>query len=92
MADLIWRDTSNGVTAIWQMNYSGVRQGATFPGGAGMDRKIQQVRDVNGDSYADLVWRNPNTGGTATWLMNSDALRGDASFPEGAGSKWELQA
>ena len=90
-ADLVWRNTDTGATAVWLMNESGFVDSATFPGGAGPNWIIQGVKDVNGDGYADLVWRNIDTGATATWLMNSDGLREAATFPGGAGDEWQLR-
>ena len=90
-ADLVWRNTDTGATAVWLMNESGLLDSATFPGGAGPNWIIQGVKDVNGDGYADLVWRNTETGATATWLMDSDGLRDSTTFPGDAGEEWQLR-
>ena len=82
---------SSGATAVWLMNASGLREGATFPGGAGLEWTIEAVRDVNGDGRVDLVWRSSENGASAVWLMNSSGLLQEATFPGGAGPEWELQ-
>ena len=41
VADLVWRDTSSGTTAVWQMNTSGLRESTSFPGGAGLEWQLR---------------------------------------------------
>ena len=91
IADLVWRNTLNGATAVWLMNADGQRENATFPGGAGLEWVIRGVRDVDGNGPADLVWRNNSNGATAIWRMNSSGTRDSASFPGGAGLGWAIQ-
>ena len=90
-ADLAWRNTSTGATATWLMNTLGLREGATFPGGAGLDWVIQGVSDIDGDGPADFVWRNTRSGATAVWLMNAVGLRAGTTFPGVVGLAWTIQ-
>ena len=90
-ADLIWRNSNNGATAVWLMNQAGLRETATFPGGAPLQWVIQDVGDVNSDGSVDFVWRNTTSGATALWLMNAAGLRDGATFPGGAGMEWVIK-
>ena len=91
-ADFVWRNTVTGATAVWLMNASGDLEGATSPGGLGLNWVIQKVGDVNGDGQGDFVWRQPGTGITALWLMNSGGLRDSMTFPGGAEVQWEIKS
>ncbi len=68
-ADLVWRNTSDGNTAIWLMNGMTIAASG-FPGGVPAAWQIAGVGDVNGDGMADVIWRNSASGGVAVWLMD----------------------
>ncbi|GJL67527.1 MAG: hypothetical protein NPIRA06_01620 [Nitrospirales bacterium] len=68
-ADLVWRNTSDGNTAIWLMNGTTIAASG-FPGGVPAAWQIAGVGDVNGDGKADVIWRNGSSGGVAVWLMD----------------------
>ena len=91
IGDLAWRDTTNGATAVWLMNPSGLRQEPTFPGGAGLEWVIKGRGDVDGERSSDLVWRDTDSGATAVWLMNTEGTLREASFPGGAGLDWTIK-
>ena len=91
ITDLVWRNTSSGATALWLMNSDGLREEATFPGGAGLEWAIRGVGDANGNGLSDLVWRNMSSGATAIWLMNTSGTRDSATFPGGASLDWAIQ-
>ena len=90
-ADFMWRNMENGATAVWLMNEEGLREAATFPGGAGLDWLVRGVGDVNNDGIADFVWRNIVDGATAVWLMNEEGLRETTTFPGAAGLAWSIR-
>jgi hypothetical protein len=56
-ADLVWRNTSNGATAIWLMNGTAIAS-TGFPGGVPLAWQIAGVGDVNADGKADIIWRH----------------------------------
>ncbi|MDH3503410.1 MAG: FG-GAP-like repeat-containing protein [Nitrospirota bacterium] len=87
-ADIIWRNTSSGASAVWLMN--GVNIASTgFPGGASLAWQIAGVGDLNGDGKADLVWRNASSGAVAVWLMNGATIT-STGFPGGAPLAWQI--
>jgi hypothetical protein len=72
MADLVWRNTVDGDTAIWLMNGATV----SMAGGFGMvptTYSIAQVGDYDGDGMSDLLWRD-NLGNTSIWFMNGTSV------------------
>ncbi len=68
-ADIVWRNTSNGTTAVWLMNGTSIAVSG-FPGGVPKVWQIVGAGDVNGDGKGDVIWRNTSNGTVATWLMN----------------------
>jgi YVTN family beta-propeller protein len=67
-ADILWRNTTTGETAIWLMNGLDAKSYASVhPGTAGW--RVTNVRDLDGDQKDDLVWRSA-AGETAAWLMD----------------------
>lgn len=56
-ADIVWRHTSNGTTAIWLMNGTTIAS-LSFPGGVPAAWEIVGIGDVNADGKADVMWRN----------------------------------
>jgi len=74
-ADILWRNSSTGQVAIWEMN------GTTLLPGTGyisnipdLTWKISGTGDFNGDGKADILWRNSSTGQLAIWEMNGTTL------------------
>jgi hypothetical protein len=88
-ADLVWRNTSDGNTAIWLMNGTTIVSSG-FPAGMSVAWQIAQVGDVNGDGKADVIWRNDTSGTVAVWLMNGLAIT-DVGFPGSASTDWAIQ-
>jgi hypothetical protein len=88
-ADLVWRNTSDGNTAIWLMNGTTI-VASGFPGGVPLVWQIAGVGDVNGDGKADVIWRDGTNGTVAEWLMNGLAVTA-VGFPGSASIDWEIQ-
>ncbi|MDR4461199.1 MAG: PASTA domain-containing protein [Nitrospirales bacterium] len=87
-ADLVWRNNSNGNTAIWLMD--GITIAASgFPGGVPMAWQIAGTGDVNGDTKADVIWRNGANGGVAVWLMDGLTIV-STGFPGSASLAFEV--
>jgi FG-GAP-like repeat len=66
-ADLLWRNTATGETAIWLMD------GTTRISGAGLlgpNWQIVRTGDFNGDGKADILFTNTVTHEKVMWLMD----------------------
>jgi YVTN family beta-propeller protein len=72
-ADILWRNTTTGETAIWLMNGLDAKSYASVHSGTAGWR-VTNVRDLDGDQKDDLVWRSA-TGETAAWLMDGLAAK-----------------
>jgi len=89
-ADILWRNTSNGTTAVWLMNGTAIAASG-FPGGVPLGWQIDGVGDVNADGKADVIWRNMSSGSVAVWLMNGATIT-TVGFPGSASMEWSIQA
>ena len=87
-ADLVWRNNSNGNTAIWLMDGTTIAASG-FPGGVPVAWQIAGIGDVNGDSKADVIWRNDASGGVAVWLMDGFTII-STGFPGSASLAFEI--
>ena len=87
-ADLVWRNNSNGNTAIWLMDGTTIAASG-FPGGVPVAWQIAGVGDVNGDNKADVIWRNGTSGGVAVWLMDGLTII-STGFPGSASPAFEI--
>ncbi|WP_447962503.1 FG-GAP-like repeat-containing protein [Nitrospira sp. Ecomares 2.1] len=89
-ADLLWRNTKNGSTAIWLLNETGVATSG-FPGGVPPAWHIAGSGDVNGDGKADVIWRHSTSATVAIWLMNGATIT-SVGFPANVPTAWSLEA
>jgi beta-lactam-binding protein with PASTA domain len=87
-ADLVWRNTSDGNTAIWLMN-GPVIAASGFPGGVPLVWQIAGVGDVNADGMADVIWRESTSGTVAVWLMNGVTITA-VGFPGSASPEFVI--
>jgi uncharacterized protein (DUF2141 family) len=75
-ADILWRQKSTGVVAIWLLDASrttglaavSVAQKITAPIDLGY--KIIAFKDLTGDGKADVTWRNESSGKVAFWEID----------------------
>ena len=88
-ADLVWRNTSNGSTAIWLLDGAAIAS-TGFPGGVSAAWQIVGVGDVNADGKADVIWRNSTSGTVAVWLMDGVTIT-STGFPGSAPTEWDIQ-
>jgi uncharacterized protein YkwD len=67
-SDILWRNTTDGNVALWQMNGSNLTTGSVFAN-VSTNWQIAGTGDFNGDRKADILWRNTD-GSVAIWQMN----------------------
>ncbi len=71
-SDLLWHDTSGGVTAVWLMNNTG-KCGATAPGTeADTNWQVFAPGDFDGDGNSDIFWTNAATNQMKIWFLDTD--------------------
>ena len=46
-ADLVWRNTTNGATMVWQMKADGFRGPITFAGGVALNWELVPIEQVS---------------------------------------------
>jgi len=73
-SDVFWRNGSNGLNTIWQMNGLTVTVGIPTTQLPDTNWKLGGVGDFNGDGQPDLIWRNTSTGDVGVWLMNGTSV------------------
>jgi FG-GAP-like repeat/Gametolysin peptidase M11 len=72
-ADLLWRNSGSGQTAIWLMK--GLTSTAAATVFTDANWKAVRAADFDGDDDSDLLWQNDSTGQTAIWLMNGTSTK-----------------
>jgi hypothetical protein len=73
-ADILWRNTSTGDLAIWEMNGTTVlNPGTSGVGAVPTTWSIVGTGDFNGDGKSDILWRD-TAGDIAIWEMNGNAV------------------
>lgn len=88
-ADILWRNSSNGVVTIWLMDGATIASSGSL-GGVSAAWQIVGLGDVNADGKADVIWRNGTSGTMAVWLM--DGLRiTSVGFPGRTSTDWEIE-
>ncbi len=78
-ADILWRNTDTGVTAIWKMDGFAM-DGSASIGAPPLEWQVQGLADFDGDARADILWRHGTSGNTVIWKMNGLAMDGSASI------------
>jgi hypothetical protein len=86
--DLVWRNNSSGLVAVWLMNGLNIAASG-FPAGVPLVWQIEGVGDVNGDGRADVIWRHSLSGTVAIWLMNGVAIT-SVGFPGSASTEFTI--
>jgi hypothetical protein len=71
-ADLVWKNSATGASALWLMNGTAFASGQQLLGDPAWS--VTQVADFDDDGRSDLIWRNSATGATAMWLMSGATL------------------
>ena len=94
LSELIWRHTTTGHIASWQMAGLQLSGGnALGPGAIDLSWQIVGAGDFNRDGHRDLVWRH-NDGRTSLWLMQGTQLMSGTLFTPDrvADTNWRIVA
>ncbi|NEO54934.1 MAG: DUF4347 domain-containing protein [Okeania sp. SIO3B5] len=83
IADILWRNSTNGANSIWLMNDDGTRNSSVNPGRVDTAWDVAGVDDFNADGVTDILWRHGTLGNNRIWLMNSDGTRSSIVNPGG---------
>ncbi|MDH3913376.1 MAG: hypothetical protein OEU09_19015, partial [Rhodospirillales bacterium] len=68
-ADILWRNTANGATRMWQMDGATVLANQGI-GAASMSWLVTRLGDYDGGGKYDIQWRHTTTGANRLWLMD----------------------
>ncbi|HEY0661319.1 MAG TPA: FG-GAP-like repeat-containing protein [Lysobacter sp.] len=72
-SDILWRNSSTGVNAIWRSANSATQQPITAV--ANQAWKVVGIGDFNNDNVSDVLWRNSGTGVNAIWRSANSATQ-----------------
>jgi CARDB/FG-GAP-like repeat/Bacterial pre-peptidase C-terminal domain len=86
-ADLLWRNTQTGQTAVWLLD--GLTRAAQAAYDVPTSWKVEAAGDYNLDGRTDLLWRDQTTGDVATWLMNGTTILAQGFTLRGLVSNWQ---
>jgi len=80
-SDIVWRNTANGLNALWLMNGASFSSILNLPALPNTNYVIGGIGDFNGDGKPDILWRNMTTGQNAVWLMSGANLLSIVDLP-----------
>jgi hypothetical protein len=92
-SDILWRN-ANGAVTVWGVTgdvHADQLHLGLFNAAAGLDWKIQDVADFDGDGRADMLWRNTN-GEVQIWKSVSSGFQMGAFSSSSAGNEWQIAA
>ncbi len=97
--DILWRYTADGASrgqnVVWFMNGITRTGVATLPRLTGLDWKVEDVADFNGDGAPDILWRNHGNGADrgkiAAWFMDGVTRTGVGNLPTSADLNWKIE-
>ena len=90
VADILWRNTTDGNNQIWLMNNDGSRNSIAYPGYRDTNWQAVEVADFSNDGVADILWRNSSNGNNEIWLMNNDGTRNTIAYPGARNTNWQV--
>src|SRR5207237_3802375 len=86
-ADLIWRNSTNGLFTEWQSNGNGFTPN-TYVGNVDTSWTLAATNDFNGDGKADLLWRN-GSGVFTEWQSTGSGFTPNVDI-DSVASSWVL--
>lgn len=93
IADIPWRNISDGSNSLWTLNQTPAVNNVTQPPRiASQDWQIAAVGDFNADDRADFLWRNrvEQDGRVSMWLMNGATRTGDIALSAIKSQLWQV--
>jgi len=93
MRDILWRNSSDATTYLWNMN-STVVSSFDFTS-MSLDAAWQKVGigDFDGNGTGDILWRNTTTGAITIWFMNGTTVTFSGAPLNGTASTvWQVAA
>ena len=68
--DLLWRRTTTGQLALWEMDGTTQADVHWLGGVSDTNWRVVGTADLTGDAKPDIVWRNISNGQNAVWEMD----------------------
>jgi hypothetical protein len=73
-ADLLWRESTTGVTTIWLMDgFQPLNMNATYVSQVPTNWSVVGTGDFNGDGMSDILWSD-QAGDYVIWEMNGTQI------------------
>src|SRR5262249_59632267 len=72
-ADILWRNTTTGDVALWEMNGAAAKLQAFIANAIPTSWSITGVSDFNHDGYSDILLQNAD-GTPGMWTMNGTTI------------------
>ncbi len=69
-SDILWRNATSGLTAIWLQNGLVPTQSEVLLGAIPLDWRVVGLGDFNGDGRTELLWRSYSSGQNGIWTIN----------------------
>jgi hypothetical protein len=93
VADLLWRNMSNGQVYVMLLNGSGLpATGAVVAVEPNAQWKIVQTPDLDGDGRADILWWNATTGQVYAHLLQGASLKAQGVAYHEPNTAWRIVA
>ncbi|RUS98504.1 hypothetical protein DSM106972_081330 [Dulcicalothrix desertica PCC 7102] len=92
-ADILVRDKTNGMIAVWESNPNNAEFIRQVVLGYVPDNNttIKQVSDLDGDGDLDIFWYNPVNGAVSVWEMQGTSLKSGFGLPTVSDTNTKIQ-
>ncbi|RUS98503.1 hypothetical protein DSM106972_081320 [Dulcicalothrix desertica PCC 7102] len=92
-ADILLRDKTNGMIAIWESNPNNPDfiRGIVLSYVPDNNTQIKQSSDLDGDGDLDILWYNAVNGAVSTWEMQGTSLKSGFELPTVSDTNTKIQ-